>query len=233
MNETLTLDSVESVQPVSVTEQVFGVLYDRIVELELPPGTRLSEVEVARQMDISRQPVRDAFYRLSQLGFLRVRPQRATVVTPISARSVLEARFIRTAIEIETVRHAAQRIDAAGRQSLQDLIVRQRAAIGEGDKVLFHALDDEFHRTICEIAGAEFAWSLIRDKKAHMDRARYLSLSFGAHDAIEDHVLILEALEAGDEDAAASRMRVHLSRIIDILDQIRSERGDAMVDDTN
>lgn len=232
MSDALTLDFVERVPPVSMTDQVFEILYNRIVELDLPPGTRMSEVEVARQMEISRQPVRDAFYRLSQLGFLEVRPQRATVVTPISARAVLEARFIRTAIEMETARQAANRIDEAGRKTLRDLIGLQRAAIKAGDKIRFHALDDEFHKTICEIAGAGFAWAMIRDKKAHMDRARYLSLSFGASSALEDHLSIMEALEANDETVVADRMRVHLSRIVDILDQIKSERGVGMVDDS-
>jgi DNA-binding GntR family transcriptional regulator len=232
MSGPLKLSSIEPVQVASVTDQVFDALYDRIVELELPPGTRMSEVEVARQMEISRQPVRDAFYRLSQLGFLRVRPQRATTVTPISARAVMEARFVRTAIEIETVRLAAKGMDSAARKTLRELIERQRAAIEAGDKNLFHALDDEFHKTICKIAGAEFAWSMIKDKKAHMDRARYLSLSFGATSALQDHISIMEALESGDEEAAGNHMRIHLSRIVDILDQIRSERGDAMVDNS-
>lgn len=70
----------------SVTDQVFDPLHDRIIELDLPPGTRLSEIEVAKQFGVSRQPVRDAFHRLSKLGFLSIRPQRATSVSQISGR---------------------------------------------------------------------------------------------------------------------------------------------------
>lgn len=68
----------------SVADQVFEGLYDRIVSLALAPGTRLSESEVAKVFDVSRQPVRDAFWRLSKLGFLTIRPQRATLVAGIS-----------------------------------------------------------------------------------------------------------------------------------------------------
>ncbi len=54
------IDTVELVPPPRLTEQVFTVLYDRIVQLELLPGTKISEGEIAEQFDVSRQPVRDA-----------------------------------------------------------------------------------------------------------------------------------------------------------------------------
>ena len=140
MARPLNLQALEHIPSISVTDQVFDALYDRIVELDLRPGTRLSEVEVARQMEVSRQPVRDAFYRLSQLGFLLVRPQRPTTVTAISARAVLEARFIRTAIELETVRLATERLDEAGLSTLRGILDRQQEAIEAGHKIKFHAL---------------------------------------------------------------------------------------------
>ena len=59
---------VETARPPTVSDQVFEALYRQVVTLELPPGTRLSEVEVAQAAGVSRQPVRDAFWRLSQLG---------------------------------------------------------------------------------------------------------------------------------------------------------------------
>lgn len=71
----------------SATEQVFQSLYAAVVTLKLLPGTKVSEAEVARQMDVSRQPVRDAFFRLSELGFLTIRPQRATLISRISRPS--------------------------------------------------------------------------------------------------------------------------------------------------
>ena len=57
----------------TVTDQIFDLLYERVVNLTLPPGAKLSEAEVAAQMGVSRQPVRDAFYRLSQMGFIQIR----------------------------------------------------------------------------------------------------------------------------------------------------------------
>ncbi|WP_429931064.1 GntR family transcriptional regulator [Agrobacterium vitis] len=225
MIDTVNVRMLDVQRQPSVTEQVFELLYRQVVELELPPGAKLSEVDVAKQMGVSRQPVRDAFYRLSQQGFLMIRPQRATVVTHISERGVLQARFIRTALEMETVRAAADRLSEEQIEALDELVQRQIKAMDAGDKMLFHELDDEFHRQICKMSGHEFAWALIRDSKAHMDRIRYLSLAFGAQSAIDDHIEIMAALKARDGDRAAANMRVHLSRILSIISRIRESHG--------
>ncbi|KAA3517729.1 FCD domain-containing protein [Agrobacterium vitis] len=225
MIDTVNVRTLDVQRQPSVTEQVFELLYRQVVELELPPGAKLSEVDVAKQMGVSRQPVRDAFYRLSQQGFLMIRPQRATVVTHISERGVLQARFIRTALEMETVRAAAERLSEEQIAALDELVQRQIKAMDAGDKMLFHELDDEFHRQICKMSGHDFAWALIRDSKAHMDRIRYLSLAFGAQSAIDDHIEIMAALKARDGDRAAANMRVHLSRILSIISRIRESHG--------
>lgn len=221
MGEEMQLRVVDFARAPSVTDQVFDQLYHQVVELVLPPGTKLSEVEVAKQMGVSRQPVRDSFYRLSQLGFLLIRPQRATVVTHISEEDVMQARFIRTALEMETVRAASGRLTSAEMDELDDLIRQQQSAIDDGNRVLFHSLDDDFHKRICDMSGNHFAWALIRDSKAHMDRVRYLSLSFGAQSALDDHVRIMEALRNQNGDVAAATMREHLYRIQTIIGRIR------------
>ena len=61
-------------------DDVFDQLHSQIVSLEMLPGTRISEVEIASQFKVSRQPVREAFIRLANLDLLLVRPQRATEV---------------------------------------------------------------------------------------------------------------------------------------------------------
>lgn len=225
MADQIQLRTLPLLRQPSVTELIFEQLYHQVVELELAPGQKMSEAEVARKMGVSRQPVRDAFYRLSQLGFLLIRPQRATVVTHISVRGVLEARFIRTALEMETVRAAAAIVSEGDIDELDRLIADQQRAVDAGDKVQFHALDDSFHKRLCEMADVEFAWSLIRESKAHMDRVRYLSLSFGAQSALDDHVEIMQALKARDGDKAAAAMRVHLSRITTIIERIRRDHS--------
>lgn len=215
----------------SAADQVFEELRRQVLSLELPPGTKLSEVEVAKAMGVSRQPVRDAFYRLSKLGFLLIRPQRATTVTLISSAAVMQARFIRTAIELETVREAASRVTDADLAALEDVLTRQKRAVDADDHPLFHQLDDLFHHEICTRAGLGFAWELIAENKGHMDRVRMLSLSFASKAAYEDHLRIFEALKTRDPEASAASMRAHLSRILQQIERIRADNLDWFADE--
>lgn len=211
-------------RPRTVTDQVFEALYQRVIDLSLPPGTRLSEAEVSARMGVSRQPVRDAFYRLSQLGFILIRPQRATMVTPISEQAVTQAYFIRAALEEAVMQDAARTLTAADHDQLAALIDRQRAALDADDRALFHNLDDQFHRDICTAAGLDFIWTLVKERKGHMDRARFLSLSFGAPRVVEEHATILDALRQRDGAAASAAVRLHLSQIQAILDRLKLDR---------
>ena len=214
MTEVARLSGFDPVRTPTAADQVFEALYEQVVTLALPPGSRLSEAEVAKAAGVSRQPVRDAFWRLSQLGFLTIRPQRSTEVSAISERAVQQARFVRTALEVETVRIAAAGVRAGGVRRARGAARAQAAAVAADDRERFHGLDDEFHRRICALAGHEFAWALIREKKAHMDRVRFLSLSFGAQARRSTTTgQILGAVRAGDAAAAVAAMRTHLARI--------------------
>lgn len=223
MPESTLLKVLEPIQRPSVTDTIFEELHRQILALDLPPGTRMSEVDVARIMGVSRQPVRDAFYRLSTLGFLTIRPQRATVVSPISEAAVMQARFIRSAIEAETVRMACARLQPGDFAALDEILARQHDAVEARDAVAFHALDDLFHREICARSGHGFAWEIIRENKAHMDRVRFLSLSFASQDAFGDHLKVMAALRARDAAQAMEAMHAHLARIKVQIRRIRAE----------
>ena len=208
----------------TVTDQIFDLLYEQVVSLALPPGAKVSEAEVAARMGVSRQPVRDAFYRLSQMGFIQIRPQRATTVTPLSEEAVLRAYFIRAALEEACLRKAAEVLPAAAHDGLAELVARQAAAVAADRRAEFHALDDQFHHDICAGAGLGFVWTLVRENKGHMDRARYLSLSYGAATALAEHREILAALRARDAERAVAAIRLHLSRIEGILARLRVDQ---------
>ncbi len=225
------LSVLEPIQRPSIADSVFDELHRQILRLELPPGTKLSEFDVARALGVSRQPVRDAFYRLSKLGFLTIRPQRATTVSAISERAVLQARFIRMAIELETARVACERLTEADFSAMEAILAQQERAVAARDPAAFHDLDDQFHRELCERAGVGFAWETAREMKSHMDRVRYLSLSFASERAFEEHKDILAAIRARDAERATQMVRLHLSRILDQIVRIRAEHAAYFADE--
>lgn len=222
------LPSLDEFRPRTITDRVFDVLYERVIDLTLPPGAKLSEAEVAAQMGVSRQPVRDAFFRLSQLGFILIRPQRATVVTQISEGAIRQAHFIREALETACLREAVHHLTSAQHAALDSLIDRQEIAVEGDDRSAFHALDDQFHHDICAYAGQQFVWTLVKENKGHMDRARYISLPYNARNAMEEHRQVLQALRMRDEDRAIRAMISHIAGINGTLDRLRAEQPEML-----
>jgi DNA-binding GntR family transcriptional regulator len=82
-------------QPLSAREGVYAKLKEQILNLELPPGTALSEMESSLALGVSRTSVRESFVRLAQEGLVQVLPQRGTFVSLIDPALVEEARFMR------------------------------------------------------------------------------------------------------------------------------------------
>ena len=229
MPNVVRLNPLQPIPRRSAVEEVFDELYARVLSVELPPGAKLSEAEVAKQFDVSRQTVRDAFFRLSQLGFLVIRPQRATTVSRISTHDIYKARFIRTAIELETVSRACRDLTDEDFDALDSLLTEQQAAVDGGNKPLFHALDDDFHKSICDRLGLGLVWDSIRENKAHTDRVRFLSLATGSQTALDDHREILAALRQRDAERAQLALRTHLGRIDAVVAQLQAENHEWFV----
>lgn len=194
--------------------QLLRSLRGRIVRTELVPGARLSEQDVAAAYRLSRQPVREAFIRLAEEGLVEIRPQRGTFVRKISQDEVMNARFVREAIEADIIRAAAERSDPALVRELRDLVARQ-AATPQDDAFAFMQLDEAFHRVIADVAGRRRAWTVLQAIKAQMDRVRYLSAAELPKELlITQHLAIVGAVESGDADDAEAAMRTHLRKIL-------------------
>ncbi|KQT54762.1 hypothetical protein ASG43_04160 [Aureimonas sp. Leaf454] len=207
----------------TIAESIHEELRRAILELRLQPGTKISEAEIARRLGVSRQPVREAFARLGRSGYLRIQPQRATEVVRISTREVMNAHFIREALEVATARRAALESPPGMAERLGACLARQEAAQEADDRTSFQREDDAFHFAIAKEAGCGFAWRLIDEQKAQMDRVRFLSLAFGQPAALSDHRAIVAALRTGDPDAAEAAMRGHLARIVGVVERLRQD----------
>jgi GntR family transcriptional regulator, rspAB operon transcriptional repressor len=204
----------DSHEPIS--KQIFRALRQAIFAGQLVPGTPLSEKEVSDMFQVSRQPVREAFIKLVEVGVLQVLPQRGTLVKRISPRMVREGRFIREAIESAVARKAAESITDAQLQLLTENVRQQKRASKLNDTAAFLALDEAFHYSIAQSIDCTAAWNTIQDIKAQMDRVRYLSLpEVSPLDLlIRQHAKILAALRAHDAGAAEEAMRTHLREIL-------------------
>jgi DNA-binding GntR family transcriptional regulator len=199
--------------------RVFHELKSAIVTMALTPGQALSENEIAARLGVSRQPVREAFIKLSEAGLVSIRPQRGTFVVKISVKQVTDARFVREAVEVAVVRKACEVMSAEAIADLKAILEAQRVAAVESVPARFLALDEAFHRGLALGVDCDYAWRVVEEVKAQMDRVRYLSLPQATPIGrlVDQHVAILAAVEAGDASQAEATVREHLSEILTSL----------------
>ena len=203
-------------------DEIFEELHEQIVTLQLKPGNRISEAEIATRFSVSRQPVRDAFSRLVNLDLLLIRPQRATEVKRFSMRQIEKSRFIRSAIETEVLRRAAVLCNPDGEAQLKEALDEQSAAGSMKDADRFGQLDYQFHEILCGIAKVEYAFEIILAEKAKVDRLCMLGFEKEQRlpELIDDHKKIADAVIAHDEDSAIAAGLKHLARLDSTIERI-------------
>lgn len=212
-------------QSTAVGPQVYRALRWQIIRGKLLPGTRLSETESAQRFNVSRQPVREAFIKLSEAGLVEIRPQRGTLVRKISEVAVLEARFVREAIEADIVKRLIEEGGTAVVTELRTQLRLQQEAAQDSTPERFLALDELFHRTLAQAAGVPHAWKVVEEIKAQMDRVRYLSfIHMPVPKLVAQHTHIVDAIEHNDPAMAEQAMRVHLREILHDLPLISAAR---------
>ena len=215
---------VEVDRKLPVADQVYEVLKEAIVEVQLLPGTSISENRICRHFGVSRTPVRSAIARLGEEGLIDVYPQQGSFVAPIRLAGMYDNQFVRRALEVAVLREAARRWTPAMSVQARTILTAQETAIAAGNSSLFHREDERFHQAFCSFAGREGVWATILAAKSRL--GRFVRL-FGRPErlpiVVEEHRLILDALDAGDENQAAERLEHHLEMIFVMLAQLREE----------
>lgn len=197
------------------SDRVYDALFAAIRDLHLVPGTRLSETELARQMQVSRTPIREAIARLVEVDLVQVLPQVGTLVAPIRLTDVEEARFVRENLESAALEIVCGMLDRDVSR-LREHVAEQEGAYAAGDLDAFFAADEAMHIEIFALAGYPGAWQAIRRKKVQLDRIRRLSLPDPAtlRELIDEHRSIVDAIESGTADVGAAHVRAHARRAL-------------------
>jgi DNA-binding GntR family transcriptional regulator len=215
-----------------IAPQLVSALRQGIVELQLKPGEALSEADIAARFGVSRQPVREAFIKLSEAGLVEIRPSRGTYVMKISARELANARFVREAIECDIANQAGRLAGAGDIARLRAMIDRQRLAAERNDYRSFNDDDETFHRAIADIVDCDYAWRIVESARVQTDRVRFLSLPNASPMPllIRQHEAIVARMAAGDPEGTEAAMRRHLREILVALPQIAAAHPDLFAD---
>lgn len=207
---------------------VYEALREAILSARFAPGRKLSENELARELGVSRTPVREALAMLRDERLVAIVPQLGTFVTLVSEEAIADAAFVREALECAAIRLAARHATPAALDALHANLAAQQRAQQAHDAATFDRLDAELHRALCEIGGRSIAWDLSRRANGHLDRIRRLSLPEPGYlgEMVAEHRAVVAAVADTDADRAEAALRHHLRMVLSSLPDIRRAHPD-------
>ena len=194
-----------------MAERVKQELLRRIMQGELAPGARLVELQIARDLDTSQGPVREALRELEAMDLVTTEPYKGSRVREVTAKDIREAYVVRASLEELAARLAAPHFKGSV-MTLRDEAAAIRTAARKKDIGAYTLHDVNFHRLI--VAGASNRILLRTWDSLAFEVRIQLWLSTGKFDLVnaqEAHWRIIDALEKGQGQRAGKLLREHIS----------------------
>ncbi len=199
-------------------------LIESIVSGSVPSGAKISEPELAKRLQVSRGPLREAIMRVEGLGLIERIPHVGARVTTLTLTKLVELYAVREALEGMAARLAARHIRPKELQALKTVLAAHSEHIEqvEGASYFHQQGDFDFHYQIIKASRNQQLTTLLCDELYHLLRM-YRFQSPRSHsrptEALQEHKFILQAIEQGDEELAELLMRRHISRSRELIEQ--------------
>ena len=194
-------------------DYVYRSLRHRILSRELLPGERLNEVELAESLNMSRTPVREALARLTNYGLVTTAPRRGASVRRLSHQDVVDLLDMREALECLAVRLATPRLQAEQIAALRDhLLLRRTEALAGQPRNDEPFGEHDLHASLVTASGNALLVDTIQRTYDLLLTLRIGSTQVPgrAVGAVDEHLWVLDALEAHDPELAEERLIAHL-----------------------
>ncbi|HEX5295334.1 MAG TPA: GntR family transcriptional regulator [Streptosporangiaceae bacterium] len=205
-------------RPVPLRQSVYDALIDLIIGGELPPGQHMVETDLARQLGVSRQPIREALHRMEAEGWVDLRPSQGAFVHVPTDSEVDELLDVRALLEAETARLAAAG-GGASPQARQDQLARLReicregqAAAEAGDFDRAVAANNAFHAEIAVMGGNAVLAELADIVGRRVQWYYRMVAPERGHGSWAEHAEMIDVIEAGDPERAQALARKHTER---------------------
>jgi DNA-binding GntR family transcriptional regulator len=205
----------------SRTEVVTDELRQDILKGRFEPGDRLLEIQLAEDYSCGRAAIRSALVELTTEGLVEREANRGATVRRISITEAIQITEARSALESLIAAQAARHATSDDHAELLAIIADMYDAAGELQGRAYSELNALLHRRLREMSGHTIAAQLVanlRDRAAH-HQYRLALMPGRPVESLGQHKAIVEAVVAGDEDAAAQAMTDHLHSVIDVLNR--------------
>jgi DNA-binding GntR family transcriptional regulator len=198
--------------PKTLVDQAYDVILDAICTGTLKPGERLTQNDVARRLNVSRQPIHNVLLTLKAQGFLRETGRRGLAVAPLDPKLFEAIYQFRSAVEPLAVRLAIPRLRPETIARGRHLIAQGQDATASNDNRALVQADMEFHSFIYEVSGNSLILQTMRLNWQHLRRAmgEVLRLPKLSRRVWQEHEAILKAMIAGDAECADRLIHDHV-----------------------
>lgn len=197
-----------------LSDRVYDILRASILDGSREPGSRVVESEIARGMNVSQAPVREAVKRLAHDGLVTSEPRRGSYVTEISQDEFAIARQLRAAVESVGARSAIASLTNEDVADLRKVVARMKLAVASGDSAEFRSLDMEFHSRVLLIGGHAVlsrVWGVLEPLLVSQRAIGDPAYAGDRSTVVQWHEDLIAALEDGDAEAASAAFFVHAS----------------------
>jgi DNA-binding GntR family transcriptional regulator len=206
-------NTLEPLTRESTVSIIAGRLRTAIAEGGFPPGAQLAEVELAKQLQVSRGPLREAMQRLYQEGLLRGERNRGLSVPVLGEDDVLDIYVARAAVERAAVEAVLKRDDPALLVPLYEAVEEMTEAAGHAANKVVADLDFEFHKRLVAASGsprlARMYGTLVVETRMCIGAAE---LTYDVPlDIVESHALVLDAIASGELPRAIAGIEAHIA----------------------
>jgi DNA-binding GntR family transcriptional regulator len=215
----------------SRTEHIVAAVTQAIVEHRLTPGAKLVEQKIGDRFGVSRTVVRQALFRLSELKLVQLEPARGAFVAAPSIQEAREVFAVRRMVESQMLRELIERVRPADIKLLKAHLKAERDAVRRIDVPTRTKLLFDFHVRLAEVLGNQVLVTLMQEL---VSRCSLITLMYQSADnaqaSNEEHVALLDAIEARDADAAVKILHTHLAAVeLELTEHPRVPRDDALL----
>jgi DNA-binding GntR family transcriptional regulator len=230
MNSQLSSDAFDEVGVTAVkginrhhglAEEAYDAIFARLMALRITPGSRITVDNLARELNVSQTPIREALGRLEGEGLvIKTHLIGYSAAQQISRRRFDELYDLRLLLEPEAAARAGRQMDERKLTELREVAGVMSRRQGGDERVRYSAfarLDAVFHDRILEFAGNDLIRQTLAHQHTHFHIFRLMFHSRVTEEALDEHEALLAAFAAGDSKAAKRAMREHIERSRDRL----------------
>lgn len=193
-------------------QRAYAEIRNLAINFKLRPNERVNELQLAKQLDVSRTPVREALNRLASEGFLVLRPNKGYFFRALDIGELVALSEVRSVLEVGGFQLACERADAKGIADLGAFWdeAHARYAAHDVDEIL--GLDEEFHRRIAALSGNPALVQNLDSIAARIKFTRRIFIERGSHfaDLVLDHAALIRALSERNAQEGAQILRRHI-----------------------